>query len=63
MVIHAEEELLTQMFTNLLKIPIHYAPGDNAHPSSLAKDSDGILASVCDDGPGISADQTVLRSL
>jgi signal transduction histidine kinase len=62
-VIRGDEELLTQMFTNLIENAIHHTPDHTQIRFDLERDANGILVSVSDNGPGIPADQTekVLR--
>ena len=50
-----DEELLMQMFSNLLENAIRHTPPGTAIRVRLAAAGDHILASVIDDGPGVPA--------
>jgi signal transduction histidine kinase len=51
--IRGDEELLTQLFSNLIENALRHTPAGTHIRLSLAAASDGIAASVSDDGPGV----------
>jgi signal transduction histidine kinase len=55
--IRGDEELLTQMFSNLIENAIRHTPqGSSIRLSSRAANGQ-VLAAVSDDGPGVPADE------
>ncbi len=48
-----DQELLTQMFANLLENAIHHCPSGSSIVVRLERNGDVAEASICDDGPGI----------
>lgn len=63
LIVRGDEELLTQMFINLIENALHHTPDHTTIRLDLKRNADGIIASISDDGPGIPADQAqkVLR--
>lgn len=57
-VVQGDQELLTQMFINLIENAIHHTPEGTAIELAVAGEAEGMLATVTDDGPGIAKDQT-----
>ena len=51
--IAGDQELLTQMFANLLENAIHHCPTGSKIDVRLAREHDTAVVSICDDGPGI----------
>jgi signal transduction histidine kinase len=51
--IRGDEELLTQLFSNLIENALRHTPPGTHIRLSLAAANDGIVASVSDDGPGV----------
>jgi len=51
--IRGDEELLTQLFSNLIENALRHTPPGTHIRLSLAAVNDGIVASVSDDGPGV----------
>jgi signal transduction histidine kinase len=52
-----DQDLLVQMFANLVENAIHHTPSDARIRLGLTSTADGILAEVADSGPGIPNDQ------
>ena len=60
-----DRELLTQLLANLIENAIRHCPAGTAITCSVQVDGDTVTASVCDNGPGIPAQEheKVLRRL
>ena len=52
-----DQDLLVQMFANLVENSIHHTPAHTRISLKLSADKSGILAEVCDSGPGIPAEE------
>ncbi|TGW04485.1 HAMP domain-containing histidine kinase, partial [Mesorhizobium sp. M2D.F.Ca.ET.145.01.1.1] len=55
--VHGDRELLTQMFANLVENALRHCPPGTSIKLSVTRQGDRVLAGVCDNGPGIPADE------
>ena len=55
--IRGDEELLTQMFSNLVENAIRHTPPGSCIRLSLRAADGRVVAAVSDDGPGVPADE------
>ncbi len=55
--IRGDEELLTQMFSNLIENAIHHTPENSNIHLSLHTSSSQVVVCVRDDGPGVPVDE------
>lgn len=55
--LHADQQLLKQVFLNLLGNAIKFSPKDSLISLNYTADDDCHIISVCDQGPGISSDK------
>ena len=55
-IIRGDQTLLTQMFANLCENAIGHTPVGARIDVSLAADTDGLLVTISDNGPGVPAD-------
>ena len=53
---HGDAELLTQLFVNLVENALRHTPVGTRIVIALDVDADAATAKVCDDGPGIAAE-------
>lgn len=56
--VHGDRELLTQMLANLVENAIRHCPAGTRITLKLSAESNGIVGSVSDDGPGIPPNAT-----
>lgn len=55
--VRGDAELLTQLFSNLIENAIRHTPAGTRIVVTVGIEGGGAAASVCDDGPGIPADE------
>jgi signal transduction histidine kinase len=55
--VRGDAELLTQLFSNLIENALRHTPGGTRIRLELAASSEGIVAAVVDDGPGVAPEE------